>query len=65
MKIKKETMMSEILINGPEAAGILFDAGMHCVGCPMSMSETLEQGCLAHGMDENEIEKLVERLNKK
>lgn len=63
-KITKETMMSEILEKKPEAAEILFESGMHCVGCPMSMSETLEQGCLAHGMNKKEVDELVKKLNK-
>ncbi|MEJ2267727.1 MAG: DUF1858 domain-containing protein [Nanoarchaeota archaeon] len=65
MKITPKTKMSELLEKNPKAVEILFDSGMHCVGCPMAMQETLEQGCLGHGMSEKEIDKLVERLNKK
>lgn len=63
MKITKKTKLSEILNMNPKSAEILFEAGMSCVGCPMAMQETIEQGCLAHGMDKKEINKLVERLN--
>ena len=63
-KITKKTMMSEILMNKPEAAEVLFDAGMHCLGCPMAQQESLEDGCRAHGMSEKEIEKIVGELNK-
>lgn len=63
MKITPKTKMSELLEKKPEAAEILFDAGLSCVGCPMAMQETIEQGCLAHGMSKKEIEELVERLN--
>jgi hybrid cluster-associated redox disulfide protein len=65
MKITKKTDMHELLMNKPEIAGILFQSGMGCVGCPMSMSETLEEGCKAHGMNNKEIEKLIEKLNGK
>ena len=46
----------------PEAAKVLFEKGMACMGCPMAMQETIEQGALAHGIDPK---KLVEELNKK
>jgi len=65
MKITKETIMSEILQKNPEKAEILFEAGMQCLGCPMVQQESLEQGCLAHGMSKKDIEKLVEKLNSK
>ena len=64
MKITKNTKISKIVEEKPEAVEILFDAGMCCVGCPMAQQETLEQGCLGHGMNEEKINELVERLNK-
>jgi len=64
MKITKKTKLSEILEKNPEKAEVLFESGMHCMGCPMAMGESLEQGCLAHGMSKKDIEKLIERLNK-
>ena len=62
MKITKKTIMSEILKENPESAELLVEAGMHCVGCPMAMQESLEEGCLAHGMNKKEIDELVEKL---
>jgi len=57
---------AELLEKYPEAAEILSEKGMHCVGCPMAMQETLEQGVLAHGMDADKLVKeLNEKLNKK
>lgn len=64
-KITKNTKMSEILMKKPEAARMLMEAGMHCVGCPMAMQETLEDGCIAHGMTKKQIEKLVKEFNAK
>ena len=63
MKINKTTKISEVISENPEAVEILFEAGLTCVGCPMAQQETLEQGCLAHGMSKKDIEKLIERLN--
>jgi hybrid cluster-associated redox disulfide protein len=64
-KITKKTKISEILTEKPQAVEELIDAGMGCIGCPMAQEETIEEGCLAHGMDEKEIEELIKRINKK
>jgi hybrid cluster-associated redox disulfide protein len=64
-KITAKTKFDEIMHINPEAGMILFEHGMHCVGCGMASMETLEQGCLAHGMEKKEIKELIERLNKK
>lgn len=64
-KITAKTKLGEIININPNAGMILFEEGMHCVGCGMASMETLEQGCLAHGMNKKEIKKLIEKLNKK
>jgi len=64
MKITNKTKLSKIIEEKPESAMILIEAGMGCVGCPMAMQETLEQGCLAHGMNKKDIDKLIKELNK-
>ncbi len=65
MKITKKTKIGSLLRKNPEAAETLFEAGMGCVGCSMAMNETVEQGCLAHGMSKKQIDKLIVKLNKK
>lgn len=60
----KKTTIEDLVRNKPEAVELLFTVGMHCIGCAMSQMETIEQGCLAHGMDKKEIEKLIEDINK-
>jgi len=57
--------MNELLMKRPELAGLLVQSGMGCVGCPMSMGETIEEGCEAHGMSDKDIDKLVEKMNAK
>jgi hybrid cluster-associated redox disulfide protein len=64
MSITKKTNINEIVEESPEAVGTLFEAGMMCVGCPMSEGESLEQGCKAHGMNDKEVKELVDKLNK-
>lgn len=65
MKITRNTLINEVITQNPESAGEFFNAGMMCIGCPMSMGETIEQGCLGHGMNNKQIDKLIEKLNKK
>ena len=64
MKITKKTNMNELLMRKPELTGLLLQSGMGCVGCPMAESETIEDGCRAHGMSAKQIDKFVEKLNK-
>ena len=63
-KISPDLPMAKILSNWPETIPVFLENGMHCVGCPMSQMETLEEGCMAHGRTEEEITKLVENINK-
>ncbi len=60
MKFNKETKIGELLENAPEKAEILMEAGMHCLGCPASQMETLEEACEVHGID---VEEIVKKLN--
>ncbi len=60
MKFNKDTKIGELLEAAPEKAEILMEAGMHCLGCPASQMETLEEACEVHGID---VEQIVEKLN--
>ncbi|MCK5044019.1 DUF1858 domain-containing protein [Candidatus Pacearchaeota archaeon] len=64
-KITLKTKLGKILDINADAAEILFGHGLSCIGCPMAMEETLEEGCLAHGMNKQDIAKLVKILNEK
>ena len=61
MKIEKTIKIGELLEKYPEKADILLEAGMHCLGCPASQAETIEEACMVHGID---VEELREQLNK-
>lgn len=63
-EITKHTLITEAMEKCPEALGIFFEHGLHCVGCGGAAFETIEQGCQVHGMSEAEIEKIVEEINK-
>ena len=60
--VTENMMVGDVIEKYPEAAEVLFESGMHCFGCAMASFETLEQGCLAHGLDPDEI---VNKINKK
>lgn len=45
----------------PEKVDILLQAGMHCIGCPASQDETIEEACMVHGID---VEEIIEEINK-
>lgn len=60
MKIEKNTKIGDLLKEAPEKADILLEAGMHCLGCPASQAESLEEACMVHGID---VEELLEKLN--
>jgi len=58
--IEKTTKIGELLEQEPEKAKILLEVGMHCLGCPASQDETIEEACQIHGMD---VEELLKKLN--
>ncbi len=59
-QITKDTIIGDILDVCPQAAPIFLEIGMHCLGCPASRAETVEQACMVHGTDPDE---LVEKVN--
>jgi len=60
-EITGDMMISEVVTHYPEAMPILMEYGMRCFGCPMALSETIEQGAVAHGINPAEM---LEKLNK-
>ncbi len=60
MKIEKTMTIGELLEVAPEKAEILLNAGMHCLGCPASQGETIEEACMVHGID---VDELINLLN--
>ena len=61
MKITKKTSIAEVIINHPETFEVFQKHGLHCIGCPMSQVESIEEGAKAHGID---TDKLIKDLNK-
>ena len=59
-KITKDTTIGEAINIDAGIVPILMGAGMHCVGCPSSIGETIEEACMVHGMD---CDDLMEEIN--
>lgn len=55
MEITKDTTMGEMLRYDMGIAGVLMQSGMHCVGCPSSIGESLEMACMVHGLDVEQV----------
>lgn len=60
VQITKDTIIGDILDIAPQTAPIFMSIGMHCLGCPSSRGETVEQACMVHGVDVNV---LLEQIN--
>ena len=55
MQITKQTTMGEMLTYDRGIAMVLMQAGMHCIGCPSSIHESLEEACMVHGINCDEV----------
>ena len=55
-KVTKDMLIGDILKEDATIAPILMAAGMHCIGCPASQAESLEQAAMVHGLDADELE---------
>ncbi len=53
--ITKDMTIAQILQTAPEAVPKLLEAGMHCIGCPASQGESLEQAAMVHGLDIDDL----------
>lgn len=54
-QITKDMIIADIIAVDPGNAAILMAAGMHCIGCPASQGESLEDACVVHGMNADEV----------
>ena len=61
MDVTKDSIVGDVLDYDNETAQFFFEIGMHCLGCPASRGESIEEACMVHGADAG---KLVEALNK-
>ena len=59
-KVSKDMLIGQLLQIDANIAPILMRAGMHCLGCPSSQMESLEEACMVHGID---CDDLVSKMN--
>ena len=59
-QVTGDTMIGELLQIDENIAPILLNIGMHCLGCPSSQMETIEQPAMVHGI---EPQSLVDEIN--
>jgi len=59
-KVTKESIIIDVLMMDRGTAPIFIRHGMHCLGCPSSSGESIEDACAVHGID---ADKLVDDLN--
>ncbi len=59
-QVTKDMIIAELINIDKGIIVILMQAGMHCIGCPSSQGETLEEACMVHGMD---CDALVKEIN--
>ena len=59
-KVSKDMLIGQLLQVDPNIAPILMRAGMHCLGCPSSQMESLEEAAMVHGFD---ADILVQQIN--
>ena len=59
-KVSKDMIIADLLQIDPNIVAILRRAGMHCIGCPSSQGESLEEAAMVHGLD---ADMLVDQIN--
>lgn len=59
-QITKDMLIGDILDIDEGTAPFFFEMGMHCLGCPSSRGESLEEACMVHGTD---CDELVKKIN--
>lgn len=60
MEVTKNTLIGDVLDFDVETAQFFFEIGMHCLGCPHSRGESIEEACAVHGTD---ADALVAKIN--
>lgn len=60
MTVTKKSIIGDVLDAAPDTAAFFFEIGMHCLGCPHSRGESIEEACTVHGTD---ADALVAKIN--
>ena len=60
MTVTKDSLIGDILDADRSTAEFFLEIGMHCLGCPASRGESLEEACAVHGVN---CDELVQKIN--
>lgn len=60
MEVTKNSIIGDVLDADAETGKFFLEIGMHCLGCPASRGETIEEACAVHGVD---ADVLISKLN--
>ncbi len=63
-EITKDMTIGDILDADRETVPFFLEMGMHCLGCPASRGETVEEACAVHGVDADELVKKINEFLK-
>ena len=61
-EITRTMTFGELLAEYPSAAQVLAERGLHCIGCHIAVSESVEDGARAHGLSEADIDSMVDAI---
>lgn len=59
MTVTKNTIIGDVLLENAQTAQFFIEIGMHCLGCPSAKGETIEQACLVHETDADDLVKNI------
>ncbi len=56
-------LIGDVLNRLPESAQIMQDFGLHCTSCSVNVFEPLKMGAMSHGISEEVVDEMIERIN--
>jgi len=63
-KITRDMMIGDIVAKNRDAAIVMMQYGLHCIGCHVSAHESLAEGAYAHGLSDEQIDEMVDKINR-
>ncbi|MBL7050945.1 DUF1858 domain-containing protein [Candidatus Woesearchaeota archaeon] len=63
-KITKDMTLGEVITKHPESAEIMAEYGLHCIGCHVAAWESVEEGAKAHGLNDEKVKEMLDKMNK-
>ena len=60
MTVTKNSLIGDVLDNNRDTAQFFLEMGMHCLGCPSARGESIEEACIVHGVN---CDELISKIN--